>query len=142
MGLIGLIALAACRSAPASKPGHSCVGWGCHKESTQKTTKSQEPLPNPGETGELRGTVTGDDNGGAPLAGVLIVATSPVLPTEIAVATDAKGLWTIPDLPPGTYEVTFTYDNSIVFRDVEVQRGQAWVFRTLDYPMDRTRGNE
>jgi len=120
-----------------------CVGWQCHKAITEKTTKSEVPLPNPGETGELRGSVTGDDNGGAPLAEVVIVATSPAIPSELAVATDAKGVWALPDLPPGTYQVTFHYaNNSIVVRDVEVKRGQAWVFRTINYPMDPTRSNE
>lgn len=143
LGLIVLFSLASCRSAPAREPRNVCIGWHCHKPLTHKTTESEEPLPNPGETGELRGTVTGDDNGGAPLAEVIIFATSPVIPKERMAATDAKGVWALPDLPPGTYEVTFEYaNNSMVHRDIEVKRGQARVFRTINFPMDPTRGYE
>jgi hypothetical protein len=138
-----LIAFAACHAKPPANTPDVCVGWHCRKPSTEQTTRSKEPLPNPGETGELRGTITGDDNGGAPLAGVMVVATSPVLPSEVAVSTDDKGAWAIPDLAPGTYEVRFAYaNNSIVASSVEVERGQASVFRTINFPMDPTRGYE
>ena len=55
----------------------------------------------------LAGTVR--DTSGAVLPGVTIEASSPVLITKVRTGvTDETGQYRIPDLPPGTYKVTFS----------------------------------
>ena len=55
----------------------------------------------------LAGTVR--DTSGAVLPGVTIEASSPALITKVrSGVTDETGQYRIPDLPPGTYKVTFT----------------------------------
>ena len=55
----------------------------------------------------LAGTVR--DTSGAVLPGVTIEASSPALITKVRTGvTDETGQYRIPDLPPGTYKVTFT----------------------------------
>jgi len=63
------------------------------------------------------GSITGivyDDATGAPLGGVTVVAASPVLQGTQAELTDDTGLYTINNLPPGTYAVTFFYSDVTV----------------------------
>ncbi|HET8724558.1 MAG TPA: TonB-dependent receptor, partial [Anaeromyxobacteraceae bacterium] len=55
-------------------------------------------------TGTLVGTVT-DAETGKPVAGALVVATSPALQGEQVAVTDKGGHWVISLLPPGTYSV-------------------------------------
>ena len=55
----------------------------------------------------LAGTVR--DTSGAVLPGVTVEASSPALITKVRTGvTDDTGQYRIPDLPPGTYKVTFT----------------------------------
>jgi len=55
----------------------------------------------------LAGTV--HDTSGAVLPGVTIEASSPALITKVRTGiTDETGQYRIPDLPPGTYKVSFT----------------------------------
>src|SRR3979490_1169814 len=55
----------------------------------------------------LAGTVR--DTSGAVLPGVTIEVSSPALITKVrAGVTDETGQYRIPDLPPGTYKVSFT----------------------------------
>ena len=55
----------------------------------------------------LAGTVR--DTSGAVLPGVTIEASSPALITKVRTGvTDETGQYRIPDLPPGTYKVSFT----------------------------------
>ena len=55
----------------------------------------------------LAGTVR--DTSGAVLPGVTIEASSPALITKVRTGvTDETGQYRIPDLPPGTYKVTFS----------------------------------
>src|ERR1051325_909363 len=55
----------------------------------------------------LAGTVR--DTSGAVLPGVTVEASSPALITKVrSGVTDDAGQYRIPDLPPGTYKVTFT----------------------------------
>src|SRR4029078_11015221 len=55
----------------------------------------------------LAGTVR--DTSGAVLPGVTIAASSPVLITKVRTGvSDETGQYRIPDLPPGTYKVSFT----------------------------------
>src|SRR6185503_19402965 len=55
----------------------------------------------------LAGTVR--DTSGAVLPGVTIEATSPALITKVRTGvSDDTGQYRIPDLPPGTYKVSFT----------------------------------
>jgi len=46
-----------------------------------------------------------------PVAGVLVVATSPKMQGEATVITDARGLYLLPNLPPGVYELQFSAAN-------------------------------
>src|SRR5712691_12869517 len=55
----------------------------------------------------LAGTVR--DTSGAVLPGVTIEASSPALITKVRTGvTDEAGQYRIPDLPPGTYKISFT----------------------------------
>ena len=59
------------------------------------------------QAGRMSGTVR--DSSGAPLPGVTVQITSPVLLEKMrAVVTDAEGRWAINSVPAGTYEVRFT----------------------------------
>jgi hypothetical protein len=67
------------------------------------------------------------DTSGAVLPGVTVEASSPVLIEKVRTATtDATGRYTIPDLRPGTYSVTFTLPGfRTVMRDGVVLSGTA-----------------
>ena len=58
------------------------------------------------QTGSIAGKVTASD--GSLLPGVLIEARSEVLPGPRETVTGTKGEYSLPALPPGTYELTFT----------------------------------
>src|SRR5688572_10842750 len=58
-----------------------------------------------GTTGNVRGVITDADSKEA-LGGVTVVATSPALQGETAALSDEQGLYTISNLPPGTYTIT------------------------------------
>ncbi|HET7232888.1 MAG TPA: carboxypeptidase-like regulatory domain-containing protein [Longimicrobium sp.] len=60
--------------------------------------------------GSIVGTVI-DEASKKPLAGVLIVATSPALQGEQVVQTNASGQYDVPALPPGEYKLQFTLDH-------------------------------
>jgi outer membrane receptor for ferrienterochelin and colicin len=57
------------------------------------------------QTGTIRGTVL--DQQGLAVPGVTVTATSPALQGSRTAVTDANGTFTIPALPPGTYEVRY-----------------------------------
>ena len=59
------------------------------------------------------------DTSGAVLPGVTVEASSPALITKVRTGvTDDAGQYRIPDLPPGTYKVTFTLPGfATVIRD-------------------------
>src|SRR5215475_721235 len=59
-----------------------------------------------GATSVLTGNVV-DAQTRAPVADVVVTATSPGLQGEQVVVTDATGLYRIPQLPPGTYTLRF-----------------------------------
>ena len=72
----------------------------------------------------LAGTVR--DTSGAVLPGVTIEASSPALITKVRTGvTDDTGQYRIPDLPPGTYKVTFTLPGfaTVVREGVELSGG-------------------
>jgi hypothetical protein len=54
----------------------------------------------------LTGTVV-DAATKAPVADVVVTATSPSLQGEQVVVTDGSGLYRVPQLPPGTYSLRF-----------------------------------
>jgi Ca-activated chloride channel family protein len=58
------------------------------------------------DTGRILGTVTNAENK-KPVADVVVTAQSPALPSEQIVVTDAKGQYTVENLPPGTYTLRF-----------------------------------
>src|SRR5687768_2545997 len=58
------------------------------------------------QVGSISGNVTTSE--GEPLPGVLVEATSPVLPQPRSTATNEAGDYRLPQLPPGSYELTFT----------------------------------
>src|SRR5438046_1726333 len=72
----------------------------------------------------LAGTVR--DTSGAVLPGVTIEASSPALITKVRTGvTDETGQYRIPDLPPGTYKVSFTLTGfaTVVREGVELSGG-------------------
>jgi hypothetical protein len=72
----------------------------------------------------LAGTVR--DTSGAVLPGVTIEASSPALITKVRTGvTDETGQYRIPDLPPGTYKVSFTLSGfaTVVREGVELSGG-------------------
>ena len=72
----------------------------------------------------LAGTVR--DTSGAVLPGVTIEASSPALITKVRTGvTDEAGQYRIPDLPPGTYKVTFSLPGfaTVVREGVELSGG-------------------
>jgi iron complex outermembrane receptor protein len=60
-------------------------------------------------TGSITGIVT-DGATGKPVAGVVVVATSPAVPGAQTAVTDAKGSFTVPNLPPGQYKLQTNLD--------------------------------
>lgn len=77
-----------------------------------------------GTVGAIQGRVT-DEATGEPLAGVTVVATSPALQGTQSEITDESGFYQLPNLPPGTYEVTFFYSElKVVRKNVEVDLGR------------------
>jgi outer membrane receptor protein involved in Fe transport len=58
------------------------------------------------ETSSITGTVTNAENN-KPVADVVVTAESPALPSEQIVVTNAKGQYTVENLPPGTYTLRF-----------------------------------
>src|SRR3954447_6500154 len=72
----------------------------------------------------LAGTVR--DTSGAVLPGVTIEASSPTLITKVRTGiSDETGQYRIPDLPPGTYKVSFTLTgfSTVVREGVELSGG-------------------
>ena len=75
-------------------------------------------------TGTIAGRVT-EKEGGAGIAGVTVVATSPVLRGTMAEITDDSGQYLITNLPYGVYAVTFYYSESKIERtSIEVRPGR------------------
>jgi tetratricopeptide (TPR) repeat protein len=79
----------------------------------------------------ITGVVTDRQTGG-PLAGVTVVATSPSLQGTPAAITDEAGRYLIPNLPPGSYRVTFYYTDLTVERTLRLGSGAARLHLTLD----------
>src|SRR5215510_10940252 len=72
----------------------------------------------------LAGTV--HDSSGAVLPGVTIEASSPALITKVRTGvSDGSGQYRIPDLPPGTYKISFTLTGfaTVVREGVELSGG-------------------
>src|SRR3954463_16764858 len=81
-------------------------------------------IPSLASAQSLAGTVR-DTSGGA-LPGVTVEASSPALITKVrSSVTDAVGQYRIPDLPPGTYKITFSLTGftTIVREGVELTGG-------------------
>ena len=80
-------------------------------------------LSRPAQPGRAEGCVS-DADSGKKLAGVTVVATSPALQGTAAELTDDVGCYTIVDLPPGRYELTFYEGPRTVRRkDIQVRPG-------------------
>lgn len=71
-------------------------------------------------SGRIQGTVK--DSDGAPLPGVTLTATAPVLPGNITAVSANDGTFRLLSLPPGIYTVTANLDgfNTVESRDVKV----------------------
>ena len=81
-------------------------------------------IPSLASAQSLAGAVR--DTSGAVLPGVTIEASSPALITKVRTGvTDETGQYRIPDLPPGTYKVTFTLPGfaTVVREGVELSGG-------------------
>ena len=79
---------------------------------------------------EARGVIFGtvkDAGSGQPVADVVITATSPSMPGEQTVVSDAQGAYRIPGLPPGTYTVRFEKEHFRPYprADVPLRDGHA-----------------
>ncbi len=84
-------------------------------------------------TGNLAGVVTDEEN--APLPGVTVEATSPVLMGKSTSVTDEMGRFRLVGLPPGTYQVKFTLPGFATF----VRKGIIVVLgRTFDLVITMT----
>jgi hypothetical protein len=71
------------------------------------------------QTGSIGGTVTTDDGGVLP--GVVVEASSDVLPRPRSTSTLDNGTYALPQLPPGDYTVSFTMTGmSVVTRQARV----------------------
>lgn len=71
------------------------------------------------QTGDISGRVT--DESGAAVSGVVIEASSNVLPQARSTTSAANGHYRLPLLLPGDYEVTFIFDDgSSTVRGAEV----------------------
>jgi hypothetical protein len=73
------------------------------------------------QTGALNGTVT--DSDGRALPGITVIIKSPALVVpEMTTVTNANGVYRLPALPPGIYEVTFMLEgmNTLVRKDIVV----------------------
>jgi hypothetical protein len=71
------------------------------------------------QTGDISGRVI--DESGAAVSGVVIEASSNVLPQERTTTSAGNGRYRLPLLPPGNYELTFTFsDGSSTVRGAEV----------------------
>src|SRR5215472_13596309 len=75
-------------------------------------------------SGVITGTVQ-DASTQAPLANVLVTATSPALIGEQIVVTDAAGEYRVPQLPPGIYSLRFEREDHKPFtrENIELQPG-------------------
>lgn len=83
------------------------------------------PVVNALQGGAIKGKVISQGTSSA-LAGVLVTATSDVMPKPRSTITNDKGSYNLPLLIPGTYELTFTdKDGSITKTTVEVVLDQA-----------------
>jgi outer membrane receptor protein involved in Fe transport len=60
-------------------------------------------------TGSITGVVT-DGSSGQPVIGAVVVATSPAAPGEQSAVTDAKGAFTIANLPAGSYKLQASFE--------------------------------
>ena len=60
-------------------------------------------------TGSITGVVT-DGATGKPVVGALVVATSPAVPGQQTAVSDAKGSFTVPNLPAGQYRLQASFD--------------------------------
>ena len=85
-------------------------------------------------TGAIQGEVA-DAKTGDKLPGITVAVSSPVLPEEQIAITDENGRYTILELPPGPYVVTF-YDggNKIEHPSVDVEIGKlTWVAQKITH---------
>ena len=74
------------------------------------------------DTGAITGTV--EDGTNTPLVGVTVVVTAPSLPEPQITITDEHGAYTIAELSPGSYLVTFVFlDKTAERAGVEVKAG-------------------
>jgi hypothetical protein len=83
------------------------------------------PVVNALQGGAIKGKVTSQDTSSA-LAGVLVTATSDVMPKPRSTTTNDNGSYNLPLLIPGTYTLTFTAkDGSVTSTMVEVLLDQS-----------------
>ena len=71
-------------------------------------------------TGRVQGIAR--DSEGAPLPGVTITATAPVLPGNVTAVTDSDGSFRLLSLPPGVYTLSAALEgfNTVESRDIKV----------------------
>jgi hypothetical protein len=75
-----------------------------------ETEHAEPPPPPPPRQGSaISGRVV--DERDLPLAGVTVIATSPAIEHAQTAITDEHGTWKIAELPTGTYDVTYYYND-------------------------------
>ena len=79
-------------------------------------------------TGTITGVVT-DGSTGKPVVGALVTATSPAATGEQTVVTDAKGAFTIGNLPAGKYKLSASADGYKAETRADLALGQAVTLR-------------
>ena len=91
-----------------------------------------------GSTSVLTGNVV-DASTRAPVADVVVTATSPSLQGEQVVVTDSSGLYRVPQLPPGTYTLRFEKETYRPYSRtaIEVARGPHAAPQRRAAPRDR-----
>jgi hypothetical protein len=97
-----------------------CAAWG-----TPAATRAQASGPSGSLTGAVR------DPNGAAVPGALVTAHNTGTGLRRTAAADAEGVWTVPALPAGSYEVAIEAQGfrRILLRNIQVE---AAVPRTLD----------
>jgi hypothetical protein len=85
------------------------------------------------QTGSISGRVATSD--GQPLPGVVVEASSNVLPRPRVTTTGGNGNFTLPQLPPGTYQLSFALGGmGTVSRELRVQLQQESVVNVVMSP--------
>jgi hypothetical protein len=92
-------------------------------------------------TGRLEGRAIDDNK--EPMIGMTVVLTSPALVGEQVVISDEQGKFFLENLPPGTYQTTYYYNNtSFGNPKVVIRAGVTTIEDVVDFPAGAGGGYE